>query len=62
LFVELNNDEQKVYDYLFKKGKQILDVIALDCDIPIYKLAPILLQLEMKGILKPLPGKLFEVV
>ena len=62
LFVELNNDEQKIYDYLFKNGKQILDVIALECQIPIYKLAPILLQLEMKGVIKPLPGKLFEVV
>ena len=62
LFIELNTDEQKVYDYLLKKGKQLLDIIALDCDIPIYKLAPLLLQLEMKGVLKPLPGKLFEVV
>ena len=62
LFIELNNDEQKIYDYLFKTGKQLLDVIALECQIPIYKLAPILLQLEMKGVIQPLPGKLFEVL
>jgi DNA processing protein len=62
LFVELTVDEQKVYDYLFKNGKQLLDVIALECRIPIYKLASLLLQLEMKGITKPLPGKLFEVI
>jgi DNA processing protein len=62
LFVSLNNEEQKVYDYLLKNGKQLLDVIALDCEIPIYKLAPLLLQLEMKGVIKPLPGKLFEVI
>lgn len=62
LFVELNKEEQKVYDYLLKTGKQLLDVIAVECHIPIYKLAPLLLQLEMKGIVKPLPGKLFEVV
>ncbi len=62
LFIELNNLEQKTYDYLFKNGKQTLDVIALECAIPIYRLAPLLLQLEMKGVLKPLPGKLFEVI
>ncbi len=61
LFVELSNTEQKVYDYLLKNGKQPLDVIAIECAIPIYKLAPLLLQLEMKGVVQPLPGKLFEV-
>jgi DNA processing protein len=40
----------------------LLDVIALDCQIPTYKLASLLLQLEMKGVVKPLPGKLFEVI
>ena len=62
LFIELNDLEQKTYDYLFKNGKQAIDVISLECAIPIYKLAPMLLQLEMKGVLKPLPGKLFEVL
>jgi DNA processing protein len=62
LFVALNNEEQKTYDYLFKNGKQSLDMIALQCAIPIYKLAPMLLQLEMKGVVKPLPGELFELV
>ncbi len=61
LFVELNSNEQKVYDYLLKNGKQLLDIIAIECAIPIYKLAPLLLQLEMKGVVQPLPGKLFEV-
>ena len=62
LFLELNSNEQKVYDYLLKEGKQLLDIIALDCGIPLFQLSSILLQMEMKGILKPLPGKLFEIV
>lgn len=62
LFVELTETEKKIYDYLFKTGKQFLDVIALECVIPVYKLAPILLEMELKGVLKPLPGKLFEAV
>ena len=62
LFLELNEVEQSVYDYLIQHGKRALDAIALECAIPVYKLAPLLLQLELKGVLRPLPGKLFEVV
>ncbi len=61
LFVQLNETEQKIYDYLQQNGKQLLDVIALECAIPIYKLSSMLLQMELKDILKPLPGKMFEV-
>ncbi|WP_298117828.1 DNA-processing protein DprA [Flavobacterium sp.] len=62
LFITLENDEQKLYDYLIKNGKQLLDVIALDCDLPVFKTASILLNMELKGVARPLPGKLFEVV
>jgi DNA processing protein len=61
LFITLTNTEQKIYDYLIKNGKQLLDVIAFKCDIPVYKLSSLLLQMELKGVIKPLPGKLFEV-
>lgn len=61
LFIELAPNEQKVYDFLLKSAPQLLDVISLECTIPVFKLAPILLQMELKGILKPLPGKLFMV-
>ena len=62
LFVTLENDEQKIYDYLLKNGKQLLDVMAIDCDFPVFKTASILLNMELKGVVRPLPGKLFEVV
>jgi DNA processing protein len=62
LFVTLENEEQKVYDYLLKSGKEILDIIALECDLPIYKLSGILLNMELKGVIRPLPGKLFEAI
>jgi DNA processing protein len=61
LFIELNQTEQTIYDYLQKDGKQSLDIIALDCNIPLYQLSSILLQMELKGITKPLPGKMFEL-
>lgn len=62
LFVSLEEEEQKVYDYLLKKGKELMDIIALECDFPIYKLSGILLNMELKGVVRPLPGKLFEAI
>ena len=61
LFVELNFEEQILYDYLLKNGKQLLDIIALECNIPLFQLSAILLKMELKGITKPLPGKMFEL-
>lgn len=62
LFVSLEEEEQKVYDYLLKKGKELMDIIALECDFPIYKISGILLNMELKGVVRPLPGKLFEAI
>jgi len=62
LFVELNEEEQKIYDYLQKNGKQLLDIIALDCDFPVFKMSSFLLNMELKGVIRPLPGKMFEAV
>ncbi|MFN3752841.1 DNA-processing protein DprA [Flavobacterium sp.] len=62
LFVTLDFEEQKIYDYLQKNGKQSLDVVALECDFPIFKISSILLTMELKGIIRPLPGKFFEAV
>ena len=62
LFVTLDGDEQKVYDYLLKTGKELMDIIALRCDFPIYKISGMLLNMELKGVVRPLPGKLFEAI
>jgi len=62
LFVSLDNDEQKVYDYLLKTGKELMDIIALHCDFPIYRISGLLLNMELKGVIRPLPGKLFEAI
>ena len=61
LFVDLDEQEQNIYNYLVKNGKQLFDVIALECTIPVYQLSSILIQMELKGVIKPLPGKMFEV-
>ncbi len=62
LFVMLDADEQKVYDYLQKNGKGLMDIIALECEMPIFRLSSLLLTMELKGVIRPLPGKLFEAI
>ena len=43
LFIDLESDEQIVYDFLKKEGKTLLN-------------------LELKGVVRPLPGKEFELI
>ena len=62
LFVTLTDEEQIIYDYLQKTGKEMMDIIALECDFPIYRISSILTTMELKGVIRPLQGKMFEVV
>ena len=54
--------ENSIYNYLQTHGKQMLDSIALDCQLPIFKTSSTLFNMEMKGVVRPLPGKLFEAI
>ncbi|MDX1327126.1 MAG: DNA-processing protein DprA [Arenibacter sp.] len=62
LFVELDETEKDIYNYLQLGGKKMLDNIALDCKLPIFKASSTLLNMEMKGVIRPLPGKVFEAI
>lgn len=62
LFIELSGDEQKLFEYLKKKDKVLLDLLAIECNLTIQKSVSILLQLELKGLIKSLPGKSYQVV
>lgn len=62
LFVELEEEEEMLYGYLKENGKEQLDLIALNCSIPTFRAATLLLNMELKGVVRPLPGKLFEAV
>lgn len=62
LFVELEEDEKVLFKFLQENGKEQLDLIALKCNVPTFKAATLLLNMELKGVIKPLPGKLFEAI
>ena len=61
LFVTLTEDEQKIFDSIKGNDAVILDKISKLTEIPIFKLSSILLQMELKGVIQPLPGKQFAL-
>lgn len=61
LFIELEADEQLIYDILKKKGRQQVDELMGHSELPVFKLNGTLLNLELKGVVKPLAGKFFEL-
>lgn len=62
LFIDLQGDQKTIYDFLQTNGKTHLDTISLECKIPIYKISGILVTLELQGLVRPLPGTLFETI
>jgi len=60
LFIELNETEEKIIAFLKGKDKVALDTISISCQLPIYSISSSLLNLELKGIIRPHPGKKFE--
>jgi len=62
LFLDLPPNEEKIFKHLSVQGKSDLDSIALNTQIPTYQIASMLLNLELKGVVRPLPGKQFELV
>lgn len=60
LFDALSEEEQKVIGIL-KSGKQMLDDLSLTSGISTSGLSGLLLKLEFDGLVKALPGKVFEL-
>ena len=61
LFTDLTTDEQKVVDMLQSAGESTIDMICLQCELPMNRVSPMLLAFEFSGIVKCLPGKVFRL-
>jgi DNA processing protein len=59
--VLLDAEEQTIYDLLTQKQHQI-DELSYKSQIPIGKLPAVLLNLEIKGIVKALPGQKYSLL
>lgn len=62
LFIDLEGEEKLVFEKLKEIGKAEIDTLSLACNLPTYKLASILMNLELSGCVRPLPGKQFEII
>jgi len=61
LFIELNPDEEAVVNILREHGESSIDLISLRAGLSISKVTSMLLNLEFKGVVKNLPGKMYRL-
>jgi len=61
LFVDLNDEEQKIVDLLQEEGELFIDQISAQMKLPVSKISTILLNLEFKNVLDALPGKIYRL-
>jgi DNA processing protein len=62
LFLDLNEDEQMIVDLLYEKKQAAIDIIMAETKLPSSKLASTLLNLEFEGVIKCLPGKVYQLI
>jgi len=62
LFVELDEQEQKIVDLLRSKNEMGIDELSYETKINASRLANLLLNLEFKGLLKTMPGKRYLLI
>ena len=60
LFISLTSEEQKIIDLFNSHPKLHLDELVLKLEKKVGPLSGLMLQLEMKGAIRALPGKYFE--
>jgi DNA processing protein len=56
LFVDLTKEEEELLGILASKEKLTIDLIAMQAKLTIPKIMQVLLQLELKGLVRALPG------
>ncbi|MDR2086512.1 MAG: DNA-processing protein DprA [Dysgonamonadaceae bacterium] len=60
--IDLNKEEQAVVTLLGRNENMQLNILCIQLNLPISRLAPLLFDLEMKGIVQCLPGGLYRLV
>jgi DNA processing protein len=61
LFIELNAEEKIIVGLLTADGKMDVDTLSLKSNLPLSKVAAGLLNLEFAGMVKSLPGKIYQL-
>ena len=61
LFVKLEPNEEKIVKLLQENAESGIDWLCLNSQLPMSKVASLLLNLEFSGIVKSLPGKMYRL-
>lgn len=62
LFPELTTDEQLVVNCLQRTNDQQINILAVNTNLPVNKLVSLLFSLEMKGLIRMLPGGVYHLI
>ena len=62
LFLELSYEEKMIISILKEDGIVAIDLLSIRAGMPVSKVSSILLQLEFSGVLRSLPGKVYELI
>ncbi|MBP6334808.1 MAG: DNA-processing protein DprA [Bacteroidia bacterium] len=62
LFLELNPDEKSIVSILQEDSCAAIDSIAIKAGMPVSKVSTLLLHLEFAGVLRSLPGKVYQLI
>jgi len=62
LFIQLNEEESKLIKIIREFPQIEIDGLALKANISLSKIAELTLNLEFKGIIRPIPGKRFTLI
>jgi DNA processing protein len=60
LFSEMNDSEKQIFELISKESELTIDAICRSLELPVYKLSPLLLQMEFKGLVKFYPGNIYR--
>jgi len=61
LFAGLTDNEKKICEALKNNGDLTIDVLARLLDVPVYKMSPTLLQMELAGMITLCPGNVYRL-
>ncbi len=61
LFIELSDEEKALTEILKREGKMFIDLISRESQFPVNKVSSLLLNLEFKGVVEGLPGKMYRI-
>lgn len=61
LFAGMTDNEKKIWEALKEEGDLTVDTLARQLGMPVYRLSPLLLQMELAGMITPCPGNVYRL-